>query len=388
MKKITLIATVSGIVLLVLLTWGYLFLYGTPKAAEDIFATFGIVGGNRDTDFTDSTLIDTNGIETGGSEQTLRQLTTKPVVGMVFTDDDTALYVERGTGHIYSISISSGVETQITNTTHTKIISAKFSTSGNRVIYATEDVGGVRTSIGTITKNDTGEEVLQSLNLPFGAYNAEFASSGTEVYYLRPTTNGAEAHAYSATDQSDKLLFTVPFKEAYAAWGTPTYIYTKPSGSLLGYVYEVSGGTLRYVRSGGFGLTAFGYDAGVITTEVIDGSVRSYAYSDETRQLPLEIFPEKCVNIRNATSTLLCASPLALSLGGVYPDGWYKGITSFEDSLWQVDIQRQEATFLTDPLISTGRAMDVADIVSNEDDTQFLLINKNDNTLWLFEPSF
>ena len=387
MKKIPLIATISGIVLLIFITWGYLFIYGTPESAEELFATFGIVGGDRETEFESDPLVDTTLTGSDGSVQSLRQLTTSPVAGMVFLDSDTVQYVERGTGHIYAISLSSGVETQVTNTTHTKIIDAELSSSGTRAIYETETDNGIRTSVGTIVKIDSGEGTVQNFILPQGAYDAEFSDSGTEVYYLLPTSNGSEAHTYSVADRTDRVLFSIPFSAAHASWGTPTYIYTKPTASLLGYVYEVSGNALKYVRSGGFGLTAFAYGEGVITTEVSDGRVETFAYGEATYQIPLEIFPEKCVVADGAPNTLLCAASLALGTGVTYPDDWYKGITSFEDMLWEVDIENEEAVLLFDPLSVTGRALDVAKITANADGSAFLLINKNDNTLWLFEPS-
>src|SRR5690606_35735013 len=135
-----------------------------------------------------------------------------------------------------------------------KIIHALFSPNGNRVIFETESDDGLRISVGTIVKGDTGASELDSTALPLGSSNAAFANDGSEVYYLRTTANGAEAHAYDVADWTDRILFTIPFSAAHAAWGTPAYIYTKPTESLLGYVYRVAGSALAYVRGGGFGL--------------------------------------------------------------------------------------------------------------------------------------
>ena len=388
MNRITLIAIISGIVILIALTWGYLFIFGTPDSAKDVFARFGIVEIADDQNFNRDTRIDTSPIGTDGEAQTLRQLTLRPVAGMHFIDENKVRYVEKGTGYVYEIDLTSGTETQITDTTFERILDAEVSQNGNRIILTHEEGEDVRVSIGTIQRNDGGTSKLSTLLLPRGAHSAVFSENGTEIYYLLPTGNTSEAHAYSLGEGEDRILFTIPFTAARVSWGNPHYVYTIPTAELLGYVYEVgSNGSLTYVREGGFGLTAFGYNSGLITTEEEGGAI-SFALEDGgTYRIPIGIYPEKCISIPTAKGTLLCGAPL-ITPNTPYPDEWYKGIASLEDMLWYVSIQDEEATLLADPKNDTGRSIDVKTITAHETRIQFLIINKNDNTLWLFAPTF
>jgi len=390
MNRITLIAIISGIVLLVALTWGYLFIFGTPDSAKAVFARFGIVDTTVVVDEND-TRIDTSPVGADGEVRALRQLTLRPVAGMQFSGENDIRYVERGTGYVYEIDLVSGEETQITDTTFERIIDAEVSVSGNRILLTHEEEEGeeVRVSIGTIQKNDGGVSELSTLLLPRGAHNATFSDSGTEIYYLLPTGDTSEAHEYSLAEGEDRILFTIPFTAARVSWGSPHYVYTTPTAELLGYVYEVgSDGSLTHVREGGFGLTALGYPNGVITSTQRGGRVAGFAYEGaDVYELPIEVYPEKCAVIHTRVSALLCGAPFVASTGD-YPDAWYKGAISFEDQLWLVLVQEEEAALLADPQNDTGRSIDVQKIGVNEDGTQFLLINKNDNALWLFEPIF
>lgn len=386
MKKTFLIIGGFLIVLIVGIIWIYLFLFGAPENTDEIFAQFGI-GNNApisqgtggvlptDTSFTVVEDIRTN---------SLRQLTTRPIAGMTFVDENTVRYMERGTGYIYDLPLNGGAEQQISYTTHSKVTSAHFSKEGNRVVYEVETSTGRNLSIGAIGKGDSGEGTLSSASLPLGAHDASWSSDGTTVYYLVSTAEGSEARTYHAVEQVEKTLFSIPFSEARPIWGDTVYIYTTPTAFLQGYLYEVSNGKLNFVREGGLGLTALAYEGGIVTTETLEVGPRSFVYKDSVAyQLPLALFPEKCTP--SGTDTLLCAAPL--EIGDMeYPDDWYKGVVALPDFLWSIDMESREARLLTNPEDETGRMLDISKIIQNEASDSFLLLNKNDMTLWLFTP--
>ena len=384
MKKRILI--ISGIIaaLLIILAWGYLFIYGAPAGTADIFANFR--GGDEPRipaeTLREGVIVDTR----GGDAETLRQLTTKPVAGVAFATEDIVWYVEQGTGYIYSINLRSGEELPVSGTTHTKVVSAKFSPRGNAVIFTTETSRGLQTSIEFIIKDDEGHVGLVTANEAFNVENAVFSADGETVVYTSNAPSGSQVYAYNLEGNTIDLLQNLPFSETVISWGNPVYVSVKPASSLMGFVYRIAEDSLERLRDGGFGLTAFGYDGGFVTTEILDEEIVSYAFEDRVYQIPIPLFPEKCVPIPATTSLLVCAAPYEFPQGRAYPDDWYTGALSLEDSLWFVDIHREEAVLLADPLSETGRAIDVSSITANADGSAFLLVNKNDNTLWLFEP--
>ena len=63
-----------------------------------------------------------------------------------------------------------------------------------------------------------------------------------------------------------------------------------------------------------------------------------------------------------------------------YPDEWYQGIVSFNDSIWKVNISTGEISLL---LEETNTDIIKPFLSPNED--YFIFINKKDNTLWSFK---
>jgi hypothetical protein len=135
MKKLLLIL---GVVLILLLgaAWAYVFIYGVPENAEEIFGRFDRAGDapvfTGDENSGDIDVGDRSDGMNEGVVSRLRQLTTRPVAGAIFTPEGIR-YVERGTGHVYQIDLVSGGERMVSGTTLQRTIRAIFSPNGNYV---------------------------------------------------------------------------------------------------------------------------------------------------------------------------------------------------------------------------------------------------------------
>ncbi len=68
-----------------------------------------------------------------------------------------------------------------------------------------------------------------------------------------------------------------------------------------------------------------------------------------------------------------------------FPDDWYKGVVSYTDSIVSIDIETGNTTSLIDLLNESGREVDVYKIGKNSGSTKIYMVNKNDNTLWLYD---
>lgn len=385
MKKIILISTGILLLLSTLALWYYLFFFGTQGGGENIFANFGI-GGKAPAFTEDTTVTVAEDEETIVPEATgvLRVLSRKSTAGMTFINDTTARFVERGTGHIYDINIVTGAETQVSNTTLAKTTQAVFSSSGNGVAITYEKDGAERTMVGTIAKN-----AFTGLNLAVGATEVGFKEGGSSAYYLLETSDGTEGHQYDLANGNDTIIFSVPFGSATALWGEETYVATKPSASLLGYVYKIVNGTPTFVIPGDFGLMVMPIGAGIIAT-TFDTNSRTLSSRAEIYgtiyPIALEVFPDKCTSAGTLVGDLVCGGTLTLENGNTYPDDWYQGEISQEDYLWSIDLASGEAVLVTDPVRETGEKLDIMDIKRDAAGVAFLITNKRDNTLWLFTP--
>lgn len=381
-KKILFVLGIVSLILLITV-WVYFFFIAPPNDGG-IFVQFG--GGSSDQIPDESNVVDTTNQDNERvPANILGQITTRPVAGMGFSGD-VVRFVEQGTGHVYEIDLNSRNETQISGTTITRVSDAVFSPNGNRVILTSIDDRGIsQTFVGTITKNDQGDGVLDGITLSGEVHGAVFSEDGDEVLYVRKNESNSTGHAYNVTEQTTRRLFNIPLRDFYVTWGkNKTYVITSPSTVAFGNVYEVSGDTLAYVRPAAPSLTAFAHENGIIVNSLTDTStyVSTSYEADGVYNLPGVLLPEKCTGINDGA--LVCAQPESTFRGFV--DSWYKGIFNSNDNLWVVDTDAEQAALILDIGTSAGQVVDVNGVVSNDQKDVFLLRNKIDNSLWLYDP--
>ncbi len=130
---------------------------------------------------------------------------------------------------------------------------------------------------------------------------------------------------------------------------------------------------------------AMTYDEGVVVSTSDNNGILSVAHENgEEFVLPISLLPEKCVDDPHATSTLYCAAPFQMQ-PAMYPDAWYKGTLALSDALWKIDIANTEATLISNFLSESGREIDVLKIGADSSGKYLYFINKNDDTLWLYD---
>ncbi len=384
MKKTIFITVGSIIVLLVIGVWAYLFTFGTPKSAGDVFAKFG-AGGEEilPTVTVDTTTVDVGDTTNTGVTQKLRQLTTRPVAGAVIVSD-TLTYAEQGTGHIYQINLTDGTETLVRGTTVPQTIDAVFSDDGTYVALTTYIGNATKVVVDTLgSENDT-----PGITLPEGVSQISFTGSGT-IAYLIQNDLGSMGYAYNLKKASTATLFKIPLRDVRVLWGNPVYVYTTPTASQLGYIYTATINGLGYVSKGRAGLMGTRYDTGVVITELSNKTLTSSALERGTgvvTGIPIPALAEKCTQNPIQKNTLYCASPVSIS-EGTFPDDWYKGKISLTDLLWKIDTLEGGAVVLSNFLAESGREIDVVEIGTDKNGKYIYLINKNDNSLWMFDTT-
>lgn len=382
MKKKILITFGIILTLLIVGVWAYLFTFGAPKDTAEIFTNFGMGGDAEIVPIPESTTIDTGDSTTTGTPQALKQLTTRPVAGAVFINEGNAIrYVEQGTGHIYSIDLTNGTETLISGTTLPGTRNAVFSKDGDLVAITISDGGSLKTLVGEVGKE--GGQNFTGVALPQGAVEIYFGNATNTLMYALKGTAGTAGYSYNTKKETGTQLFSIALRDVHVLWGTPTYVYTTPSVKQRGYVYEITKNDLQYVTEGEFGLMAVRDGLGIVITKQLNGNIVSSQYSSGIfSPLPTSIIPEKCTALN---TTLFCAVPSTPIPTESFPDSWYKGEVSFSDVLWIIDTASGNSTIVSNFLNESGREIDVSTIGTNATGTYIYLINKNDNTLWMFD---
>lgn len=385
-----LIITIGTLILLMALgVWMYLMLFGTPKSSGEVFTNLSFSTNNQGITVTpDEQGGDSSSIEALVDTKTgkLRQLTTRPVAGYATASTTAGFvvrYAERGTGHVYEINLATGEEKVISRTTVPQVAEAYFSPDTRSVALLSYSSNGTTVFVGTLTEG--GE--LNGTTLEPGAENLAFLDAATLRYSIARNgkTTGYEQDLTAGTRRE---LFSLNFTELRADWGpelSKTYLSTKPSQRLLGYLYTTKNNVLTPVVEPAYGLTALIADQQQVVTYLSQGSYRSYILSfNEKHPLPTLVLKEKCAFDNNHPGYLWCAAPLK-SQGNNLVDDWYKGLASFNDYIWLINTQDQTSQLLLSPEKEAGRPVDAIDLTLSTDSSNLFFKNKIDQTLWLYD---
>jgi hypothetical protein len=389
MKKTYIIIGGVVTVLLLLVIWLYLLIYGTPKPVENFFTDFSFSVNTENTPVLPSLPINPATVDIETAQ--LRQLTTKAVIGfreVVNTSDNTRLmyYAEAGTGHVYAINLITGEEKRVSNTTIPQADKATFSSDGRYMAVRAGYTNASRISLVNLSEpNSITTEVLDArmLDYTFGVQN--------ELLYTEYRGNGLVGRTLNPETKSASDVFTVPFKDATIVWSndsaTPHYVYPKASSKLAGYLYSLRGGTVVRQNAAGAGLTAIANRDYYVTTAIQGQEPGSYATeisSKNRRPIPIVADPNKCVFSPTDVDLLYCGSEEDVHDYN-FPDNWYQGTVSFSDNLHEIDIRTGISAQLAKPAEDVGRPIDVTDMTISDNGRVLYFTNKTDNTLWMYE---
>lgn len=389
MKKNTIIAIGITFLIIIIVVWVYLFVFGKPESSEEVFANFGIG------EVTEIPAQPGSGAEGGGNagdassvRNALRKLTDRPVAGATFVDNTTVRFAEQGTGHIYDIDISTDREEKVSNTTFSEARAAVFSSTGGRVALTNN---GGEVFAGTITKNDEGIGVVDDQGIARAGTDVAFSDTGEGVFYVEHGRGMSVGYAYNLTTRVRTELFSLPLRDISVVWGQQgaEYVYTKPSAVQYGSVYALSGNSLTWVAAPKPGLMADTLnDALLLSWNSDDGLSSTLRTEGAVHELPLGVFPRKCAAETGTSSPPLffCAAPLFYEQNVTFPDDWYKGVVSLTDALWQIDVARGEATLLVDLGAQAGESIDI-DMIRADANDRVIFRDKVGGALWIYDPS-
>ena len=395
MKRSLLLIIGILLVLLLLGIWVYmLFFNDSPRnTPPPDFSDLDFPSTTSNTPITSEPTNDATSTPTVALEDDvpLQQLTTTPIIGMQeiatsSTASGTVWYIEPGTGHIYSINTVTGEEVRISGTTIPTSWQGSITPNGQYVMMLSGQGTARKTTVGLIDTATSSETDLVVSSVTDVVHDFTATADNTFLY-LTPTTNGAQLREYYPETGASLLVASVPFTEVAVAWGETAdaahYLYPKANSWLEGFLYEVRGGVLTRVPAAGYGLTAYGTEAGVLVGHQDDSEYQSMLYFNDTNETVLTVvafLPEKCTRDLDP-NFLWCGSENSFS--NQAPNDWYEGTRIHRDNLWKVDMGERSYTFAANPTVEVGRELDMYNLqIGNSGDLYFQ--NKNDGTLWLY----
>lgn len=408
-RKIIIIASVILILLLLVGAYWYFAKKGVVPSPIGTFpgesgvttgGTTGVTGGEGElSQFTP-----------GKPLPRLYELHKTPVAGAGFFEYETTAghtvatrYIEKGLGYIFETPLSNYTESRIVNETRSRLSEALWGNNGKSLVVRFIDPSNdwiIKTRLVTIDSgfgstqdnfSKTSEIFLPDF-IPFVATSDDHTD---QLFYLENGEGAARGSVSTFTGTSVSKVFNASFTEWLPQYPNQNLITltTKPSASVLGYLYFVDLGTkvVTKILSGINGLTTLTSHDGklILFSETIMGAPELSLYnreSGESKNLSLKTLPEKCAWGYLDPTIVYCAVPQMIP-EGTYPDQWYQGLVSFSDDLWKINT----STLSTEKIMTPGNfkapALDIINLVLSSNDAYLLFRNKATDTPWVYQIS-
>ncbi len=370
---------------------------GLPFGEAPIDSTGGETsGGGANTDGEGETPIDTVGGGVDGIK--LTKITSEPTSGAItFVNKGSTYlrYVDRATGHISEVKLSTMERTKIVNITRPKIYQAIWKRDGTGFVERTLDneENVINTSVSlvqsTSTSSTTEPYIIRSTLLKGEVGEITVGIDGSLIYNL---TNSGVVATSNFLGEKAKNLLTLPFTSWRIAPVSATTIQlsTKPSLLSLGYSYLVNQITGKLNRIlgplGGLSSKIKSDSSRVIYSYISNNTLELQAKNLKTGVI-LDILPktlaDKCTWSKKFDAVVYCGAPKSLPTN--LPDSWYQGETSFTDSFWRFNTDTNTAEELYVPQIESEGAIDIYSPELSPDEDYLVFINKRDLSLWVLK---
>ena len=389
-----------------LLYFYFTFNTTTPKISTsptkiDVYDPFG-------TKVTENTVSSTTDIDTGSNEtpdnttaEKLRQISNDPISGFSVIENSKTNrtdihYILRANGNIYEAYTDSLETKRISVTTIPKVYESMWLPNGENLIirYLKDNMESIETfsvkiKPATTTLNEF-EGGIDGNHLAENITALAVNPAGDKIFYLTENLNGSSGLVSKPDGLNKKLLFESPLVEWLVSWPKEETITmsTKPSAEIAGYLYFLNSqtGTFSRILGGINGLTTKTNASAteVLYSDSIRGAPRLYLYTiktGESKLLPWNTFPEKCLWSSTDSKIIHCAVPKSFASGD-YPDTWYQGLVSFTDDIWMINTDTLASTQIFDIQKETANNIDAVDIQIDSNDNYLFFTDKASLTFW------
>lgn len=390
-KKI-LIGIGAVISLLLISTWVYLLLFGPPDISNGVFTSFGL--GTTETERPVYVPNNTNSIVSVDEDESLTQLTTRPVAGYIAinsTSTNSVRYAERGTGHIYEIDFNSNVERKLLGNTVAGTSEAYFSPAGTGVVLVTNSNNVKAATFYTVT----GTEDTTKTSLTGKVENINVLDSST-VLYTTTTNNITTAYSFNRISDTATELWNVPLTDIRVWWGDldNTYISNKPAPFLEGSLYKVTPNGLIPMgeQHYAYNVTVNDDNSQAIETyyDFDTENTKSYYLNlkdGNKTAIPIVALPEKCTLSVGNLNKLWCGAliPGSSKNSRTYMNDWYAGNISSNDNLWETNVDSESSLVLANLFDRAGFVIDVTNLSISPDGEALFFTNKINDALWRYK---
>jgi hypothetical protein len=292
-------------------------------------------------------------------------------------------YIERQSGNVFSYRSDTHVLTRTNNRTIPGIQTAAWLPDGSAALV--RYLSGA--TFSTINTYALSASTSAGFFLPQNLSDAAVSASG--ILTLASGVNGSVATLSHTDGTHGTTVFTTPLSSLRASFaGKNTYLaFSKPSASLPGDAFLVSGGRFSRIAGPLSGLVALASPSGkwVLVSYIANTTMQMElvnTVSGEVTRLPVATIADKCVWASDEKS-VYCGVPQNPP-AGTYPDDWYQGVTHFSDRIWNIHVTDHFAQMILDFSQAKKGALDATALALDPLNTTLVFTNAADDSLWSY----
>ena len=327
----------------------------------------------------------------------LREITSSPVAGFTVLGNGVIRYIDRATGNIYNTKARSSEIDRLTDTTISRIQEAFFTDNGSSTVLRwLGDNDAVKTTIGQIlppTASSSDEGSINGYYIDDNIDSVAISPDSQKIYSIFASANQSIGVLSDYKGDSQKNIFTSPLSQWTAYWINNNLI------ALTSKAASIAPGSLLTLNPKTGNTTSVLNNINGLTDLInpkADTALVSYA-TPNNLQLALDVvgtnsienlaestLPEKCVWSESTSTLAYCFVPNSIPSAN-YPDAWYQGIVSFNDSIYSIDASTGNMTKIYDPAGTDNDNIDAISPVISPDGNFLVFMNKKDGSLWSFD---
>src|SRR3989344_2870303 len=278
------------------------------------------------------------------------------------------LYGEKGTGNIFERDLNAQnsleIEKRIVISNIPETEKAIFLNNGKQVIlqYAKQNSASktgfeIESFLGNIPTNTVGDnffsQEIEGLFMDKNIYDISILKD--KIFYLVENSSGVSGYVFTPASKTKSLVFSSPFKGFVSQFISDKSILlsTKATSNLKSFVYTIDTGTKTYkkVLGGENGLVALS-SPGQKIIAISDNTLALKYYDTTLRESSpagTKTIASKCAWSQKDGAVLFCAAPRTIT-SQAFPDNWYQGLISFNDSFWKLNSKTGASEVLFDPV--------------------------------------
>ncbi len=165
---------------------------------------------------------------------------------------------------------------------------------------------------------------------------------------------------------------------------------TKGNSTINGYTYSINTKTAEMKKILGpvRGLSSkmsndtkyllYSRGANGIETQILNIS------NGTSTEVIFKTLADKCVWSKLRKNEVYCAVPTEIPEAS-YPEDWYKGLVSFTDQIWVLNVLNGEVHLLANPINLSKSLIDITDLTLDPKENYLYFINKRDLSLWMLD---